>query len=120
MVFFTKIKRNWEPHKMRITARLHNNNNLKTCILWKETYFEESTCAVKKTIDNSFYKINIKSFKKIEVTKETMFFKNGNPLVWYGKSFEGKVEFFNQRGIHPITLKGLDPITKYMINKYVF
>jgi hypothetical protein len=35
MVFFTKIKRNWEPHKMRITARLHLNNKIESFELKK-------------------------------------------------------------------------------------
>ena len=30
------------------------------------------------------------------------------------------MEYFTQRGIHPETLKELDPITEYIINKYVF
>ena len=98
----------------------NNTNNSETCIIWKETYFEKSDCTLKHTIDNSFYNINIQNFKKIEVTKETPFFKNGKPLIWYGKSSKRKMEYFTQRGVHPETLKELDPITKYIINKYVF
>ena len=97
----------------------YNTNNSEPCIIWKETHFEKSDCALKHTLDNSFYNINIENFKKIEVTKETQFFKNGNPLIWYGKSSDKKMEYFTQRGIHPETLKELDPITKYIIDKYV-
>ena len=97
----------------------YNTNNSETCILWKKTHFEKSDCTLKNTIDNSFYNINIENFKKIEVTKETPFFKNGKPLIWYGKSAKRKMEYFTQRGVHPETLKELDPITKYIIDKYV-
>ncbi|WP_158838405.1 hypothetical protein [Polaribacter sp. L3A8] len=97
-----------------------NTNNSETCIIWKETHFEKSTCSLKKSVDNSLYKIDIENFKKIEVTKETPFFKNGKPQIWYGKSSKRKMEYFTQRGVHPETLKELDPITEYIINKYVF
>lgn len=97
----------------------YNTNNTETCIMWNETHFEKSDCKLKHTIDNSFYNINIENFKKIEVTKETPFFENGKPLIWYGKSSDKKMEYFTHRGIHPETLKELDPITKYIIAKYV-
>ncbi|ARV14580.1 hypothetical protein [Polaribacter sp. SA4-12] len=98
----------------------NNTNNSETCIVWKETHFEESTCRIKHAIDNSLYKIDLKNFKKIKITKETAFFKNGKPQIWYGKSSKRKMDYFTQRGIHPETLKELDPITEYIINKYVF
>lgn len=89
------------------------------CIIWKETHFEKASCRLKNTIDNRFYQLNIANFKKIEITGETIFFKNGNPMVWYGKSAKGEMEYFNLRGVHPETLKELKPITPYMINKYI-
>ncbi|PQJ72318.1 hypothetical protein BTO14_03225 [Polaribacter butkevichii] len=95
-------------------------NKSETCIIWKETHFEKSNCTLNKTIDNSLYKIDIENFKKVKVTKETPFFKNGKPQIWYGKSSKRKMEYFTQRGVHPETLKELDPITEYIINKYVF
>ncbi|QVY65650.1 hypothetical protein [Polaribacter sp. Q13] len=97
----------------------YNTNNTEMCIMWNETHFEKSNCRLKNTIDNSFYNINIENFKKIKVTNKTPFFKNGKPLIWYGKSSNRKMEYFTQRGIHPETLKELDPITKYIIDKYV-
>lgn len=98
----------------------YNTTDSDTCIIWKETHFEKSACTIKNAIANSVYNIDIVNFKKIEVTKETMFFKKGNPQIWYGKSSNKKMEYFTRRGIHPETLKELDPITEYIINKYVF
>ena len=90
-----------------------------TCIVWKKNHFKPASCSNKNAINNVVYTINIDNFKQIEVTKETTFFKNGKPIVWYGKAVSGKVEFFSFRGIHPATLKELSPITEYIINKYV-
>ena len=94
-------------------------NDSETCILWKGHHFQKSECAIKNTIDNSIYNINIDKFKKITVTKETSFFINDHVQIWYGKSTKGKMEYFTQRGVHPETLKELRPITKYIINKYI-
>lgn len=89
------------------------------CIIWRDNHFEKSSCSVKNSIDNSFYKISIIEFKKTEVSKETVFFNDGKPMIWYGKSKSKKMEYFTNRGIHPETHKELKPITTYIINKYV-
>lgn len=89
------------------------------CIIWKGNYFEKSSCNFKNAIDNAAYKVNIIDFKKIEVTKQTIFFHDGKPMIWYGKSKDKKMEYFTNRGIHPETLKELKPVTTYIINKYV-
>lgn len=98
----------------------YNNSDSENCVIWVENYFEESVCTIENTIDNSFYKIDIENFRKVEVTQETVFFDVGNPLFWYGKSATGKMEFFTNRGIHPETLDELKPVTEYIVNKYVF
>lgn len=90
------------------------------CIIWKGNYYETTSCKTENAIDNRIYHVNIEKFKKVKVNEETTFFENGNPVIWYGKSAFGRMEYFNHRGIHPETLKELDPITEYMINKYVF
>ena len=95
------------------------NHTSENCIIWKENYFEASTCSKKNAIDNKFYNINIERFKKVDLDSNTPFFINGKNNFWYGKSASGKMEFFTQRGIHPETLKELKPITEHIINKYV-
>ena len=90
------------------------------CIIWVENHFEEANCKNKKAIDNKIYTIDIENFKQIEVNNKTTFFENGKELVWYGKSKDDKIDFFNHRGIHPETLDELKPVTEYIINKYVF
>jgi hypothetical protein len=95
----------------------------KGCMQWQNDHYELVDCnAVKqgiaiqnevKPIDNSAINLH-----KIEVNKQTQFFKNGKPLVWYSK-IKGKLHYFNSYGINPETEKPLKPITNYMIKKYV-
>lgn len=98
----------------------YNNSNSEKCIIWTENHFEKNDCITGNTIDNSVYNIDIENFKKVEVTQNTSFFKDDNPLYWYGKSALGKMDFFTNRGIHPETLDELKPVTEYIINKYVY
>lgn len=96
------------------------NLNKENCIIWTGNRFKESNCHVKNVIDNNIYHINTELFKKVNVNKNTAFFKNGKNLIWYGKSAEGKIQFFSHRGVHPETLKELHHITEYIVNKYVY
>jgi len=63
----------------------------------------------------------VKGFKQIVpgcgVTK--FFNEDNSPSLWYGKSQEGKLEYFTHYGLHPETGKTLKPITDYMIGKYI-
>lgn len=95
----------------------------KQCMQWHNDHYELMDCnTVKqgittqnevKPIDNSTMNL-----KKIEVNRQTQFFKNGKPVVWYSK-IKGKLYYFNSYGINPETGKPLKPITNYMIDKYV-
>jgi hypothetical protein len=97
----------------------YNTIDTGKCIVWKANLFLESPCSAKNAINNARYHIDIHNFKKIEVTNETLFFLYGEPILWYGKSEVGEINFFTHRGIHPETLKELKPVTKYIINKYI-
>jgi len=56
--------------------------------------------------------------KKIIVSDTTTFFEGGKAKIWYCKV--GSVpEFFDGPGFHPITGKGLRPVTDYIIDKYI-
>jgi hypothetical protein len=63
--------------------------------------------------------VDIEIFKKVAVNDSTIFFKYGKPIVWYGKSLNGEMQYFNSRGLHPETMDELKPITKYIISKYI-
>ena len=90
----------------------------KDCVVWKANHYEKVNCNGKSP-NLLLEDVNIKKFKKVKVSDTTIFFVNGHPVIWYGKSGEGELEYFNSRGLHPITLKELKPITDHIINKYV-
>ena len=96
----------------------------KNCMVWQKKQYVAVDCNDVKQgfVGSNIQPINqqyIKNFKKIEVTNSTVFFKNGQPCVWYGKSFDGKHEFFSSFGLHPETGKTLKPISQYIIKKYI-
>lgn len=95
----------------------------KECMQWQKDHYEMVDCKVVNqgiATVNEVVPINGREFnlKKIEVNKKTLFFKNGNPQVWYSK-IKGKMHYFNANGNNPETGKPLKPITEYMIKKYV-
>ncbi|MCW5516914.1 hypothetical protein [Muriicola sp. Z0-33] len=62
----------------------------------------------------------IQHFRKIVPNCNTEFFKkDGSENLWYGKNEDGELEYFTDLAQHPETGKSLDPMTKYMIRKYV-
>lgn len=96
----------------------------KECMLWIGNHYEAVDCKNEKLAIGNITSVvvlneNLLSFKKIEVDTNTVFFKKGKPIVWYGKSFDGNYEYFNQPGLHPETEKTLKPISKYIIKKYI-
>ncbi|WP_310556810.1 hypothetical protein [Flavobacterium sp.] len=99
----------------------------KECMIWKDNHYEAIACDETPTsgyglISSSNIKREdylIDNFQKIEITKNTIFFKNGRPCVWYGKSLEGNLEYFSYDGRHPETGKTLKEITPYMIEEHI-
>lgn len=96
----------------------------KECMMWNGNHYEAVDCKNEKLSTGEFTSVevlneNLLSLKKIEINKNTIFFKKGKPIVWYGKSFDGNYEYFNQPGLHPETEKTLKPISQYIINKYI-
>lgn len=94
----------------------------KECMQWQENHYEYVDCDKKGLLE--LYPIipvdeSLINLRKIEVNKETPFFCNGKPNIWYFKRNNGEVEFYNSHGIHPETGKPLKAITNYMIDKYV-
>tara|TARA_R110001583_G_scaffold68241_1_gene194399 strand:+ start:3683 stop:4378 length:696 start_codon:yes stop_codon:yes gene_type:complete len=88
------------------------------CIIWKENHYEIVECSTDFSTP-MLKNVDYKNFKKIEESEINEFFINGKPVIWYGKSTNGEFEYFNSRGVHPITGNELKPITKYIINKHI-
>lgn len=95
----------------------------KECMQWNDDHYEEVVCEGNKI---GFADVNpifdknedLLDFKKIEVCDTTTFFKNDQPIVWYIKQ-DGKCQYFNGPGLHPISGKPLRPITKHIIATHV-
>lgn len=95
----------------------------KECMQWQNDHYEAIDCPDKNLGIGKFKFIevlneNVLTLKKMKINKNTIFFKNDKPVVWYCKR-NGNVEFFNSFGYHPETGKPLKPVTHYIINKYV-
>lgn len=92
------------------------------CLQWNDDHFDIVNCdghqqgfvfmAPILKYDEKLLKLRM-----IEVTDSTTYFKNGVPIVYYLKK-NGKCEFFNASGIHPVYDKPLKPVTQYIVNKY--
>jgi hypothetical protein len=96
----------------------------KECMKWEGDHYEAVDCkneivGIGNLTSVAVLNEDLLSLKKIEVNTNTIFFKKGKPIVWYGKSFEGNYEYFNQPGLHPETEKTLKPISEYIIKKYI-
>lgn len=101
-----------------LTTLQFNNADPKPCVEWNTDHYEIIDC--NNEYPNPILKdVDIDNFKKLIVTKNSVFYKYGKPIVWYGRSSNRKIDFFNSRGVHPETLKELKPITDYIIDKYV-
>lgn len=90
------------------------------CIVWEKDHYTKAPCYYLNSIDNTTYHIDIDRFKKITLTKGMEFFTDGKENFWYGSNTKGEREFFTARGVHPETLKELDPITEYILEKEGF
>lgn len=93
----------------------------KECMQWNTNHFEIVDCSSKSN-EPLDARIPINDarlgLKKLEAHSIKTYFENGRPVVWYAKN-DGKIELFNQPGLHPTTGKTLKPITPYIINKYL-
>lgn len=108
-------------------------NSLKTtedsiksnCMQWQIDHFELVDCNLIEKNDLilqepiEVYNPELFKLKKIEVDKETVFFKEGKAVVFYIKINDSVLEYYNAPGFHPVSDKPLRPITKYIIRKYI-
>lgn len=93
------------------------------CMQWQTDHYEMVDCQNK--VDGLYSSAPIIptdqkaiELKKIIVSDTTTFFESGKSKIWYCK-VDGVPEFFDRPGFHPITGKGLRPVTDYIIGKYV-
>lgn len=116
-----------------ISLGIFGVNNLKknesfskpNCMQWQNDHFELVDCNLIEKNDLFFqspievYNSELYKLKRIEVDKETVFFKDGKAVVFYIKINDSVLEYYNVPGFHPVYNKPLRPITKYIIKKYI-
>ncbi|WP_281633494.1 hypothetical protein [Flavobacterium luteolum] len=96
----------------------------KQCMQWSSDHYEKVSCDLEVNGLGSFNVVEpfdktVFDLKKIKVCDTTAFFnKNGDAIVWYGKTANG-IDFFNGHGRHPENNSSLKPVTRYILNKYV-
>jgi hypothetical protein len=95
----------------------------KECMQWQNNHYELVECDSEINSLHSASPVvpldkTIQGLKKLNVTNTTTFFKGGKAKIWYCK-VNGFPEYFDGPGFHPITGKGLRPVTEYIIKKYV-
>lgn len=94
------------------------------CMQWQKNHYEVVDCnsenqqGLLQQHDIIPFDEHQSKLIKIEVSDTTTFFKNGKPLYWYCK-VDGKPEFFNTHGVHPVTGKALKQVSDYIIEKHV-
>ncbi|MCK0132324.1 hypothetical protein MWU59_12505 [Flavobacteriaceae bacterium F08102] len=93
----------------------------KNCMVWNIDHYEKVKCSEEQIMKPVKYNEDMyHHLKKIEPNCDYPFFKpDGRENLWYGKSAKGELEFFTHYGLHPITNQTLNPITQYMIDKYI-
>lgn len=95
----------------------------KNCMQWANDHYEVIYCD--KPISGNWNEVipkddELLNFRKINVCDTTTCFRpDGEAIVWYSKRGEG-VEFFNDHGRHPEIKTPLRPVTRYILNKYVY
>lgn len=92
-------------------------------MIWQENHY------IEVKFDTKTYNLNqlklykedkIEDFKKVRLDCGYDFFNNdGTVRIWYGKNKNKDLEYFTALGLHPETGKTLNPITEYMITKYI-
>ncbi|EAR16467.1 hypothetical protein [Robiginitalea biformata] len=92
-------------------------------MIWVEDHYEVVPMDLETYKLSDLKKINqdrLDHFRKVEPDCSYEFF-DGNKLelLWYGRNPDGELEYFTDLGRHPETGKTLDPITEYMIKKYI-
>ncbi len=90
----------------------------KNCMIWVDDHYEKIRCS---GLDNEkgLNEIVLKKFKKICACKDSIFFKDGKPIVHYTRH-DNKIEFFTSDGEHPL-FEGVytNPITRTIIESRV-
>lgn len=87
------------------------------CMIWSTDRFEQVPCTGNSE-ERVLNRFELEDFRKVSLSDSTVFFKDGEPKLWYHKNGD-QLELFSAPGLHPENGKTLRPITRYMIDKYL-
>lgn len=92
------------------------------CMAWMKDHYEEIDCNALNENPNLIIVAKddnlIQNFKKIIPCDTTKYERNGRTCLWYGKSLEGKYEFFTALYFHPETGITLKKVTSTIMKNY--
>ena len=88
------------------------------CMVWVDDHYEKTICSGAR-LEKRLDKETLNDFKELKfLCKDSTFFSNGEPVVWYDKS-NTIMTYFTAPGIHPTNGKTLKSITQDMIDAHV-
>lgn len=90
----------------------------KNCMIWVDDHYEKIRCSGLDT-ERPLDKVALENFRKVNVCKDSIFFKHGEPIIHYTRH-DNIVDFFTADGEHPI-YQGVftNPITETIIDSRV-
>lgn len=103
----------------------NSNSTTDKCMTWADSVFVAVSCHTGPfskygTRVEPLNQTEFQNMRKVEVDAAYDFYNSKNePLIWYYKNNDDRIEFFTAPGLHPITGKTLKAITPYIIEKYV-
>jgi hypothetical protein len=91
------------------------------CMQWTGDHYEVVDCSSKNDVNMIVpKKEELLDFRKLEVCDTTNCFKkDGEAFIWYTKTPDGGIDFFNDHGRHPEFNRPLRPVSHYIFNKYI-
>lgn len=93
------------------------------CMQWSGDHYEVVDCSSKDEGNlNEIIPLNeeLLDFRKLTACDTTNCFKkDGEAFIWYTKTPDGGIDFFNDHGRHPEFNRPLRPVSHYIYNKYL-
>ncbi|RZJ68334.1 MAG: hypothetical protein EOO50_02630 [Flavobacterium sp.] len=85
------------------------------CMQWLGDHYEIVDCSsTRQSNENLIEAVDTLQvgMRKVLITAETIYFKDGRPVVWYSKN--DTVECFDRDGYHPVNRKKLKLVSRHM------
>ncbi len=93
------------------------------CMQWTGDHYEVVDCSSKDERNlNEIIPLDeeLLDFRKLTACDTTNCFKkDGEAFIWYTKTPDGGIDFFNDHGRHPEYNRPLRPVSHYIYNKYL-